>query len=118
MGESGSPLISFPADGTSSCKVVMNSFTQHKFCAGRMSEWVKAPATKHDNLSPKTHMVEESRSTRLPTDLHTLIYNAALKRLRRFYEWSLNCSCSFEIMQSQSGPHICNCSILEAEAEV
>lgn len=61
MGESGSPLISFPVDGTSSCKVVTNSFTQHKFWTGKLSEWVKAPATKHDNLSPRTHMVEESQ---------------------------------------------------------
>lgn len=116
MGESGSPRISFPAGGTSSCKVVMNSFTQHKFWTGKISEWVKAPATKHDNLSPRTHMVEEPAPQGCP--LISTQYNAALKRLRQFYEWSLNCSCSFEIMQSQGGPHICNCSTLEAEAEV
>lgn len=61
MGESESPLICFPVDGTSSYKVVINSFTQNKFWAGKMSEWVKAPATKHDNPSPRTHMVDESQ---------------------------------------------------------
>lgn len=39
-----------------------------------MSQWVKSPATKHDNLSgiPRTHTVKDrSESYQLSSDLHT-----------------------------------------------